>query len=63
MIFQDADHALMTVTLFHKVVDDYKNKVLEILFTNLALAIYCLVFVNRKMGGGNPLILKVEHSR
>lgn len=51
MIFQDADHALMTVTLFHKVVDDYKNKVLEILFTNLALAISCLVFVNRRMGG------------
>lgn len=33
MIFQDADHALMTVTLFHKVVDDYKNKARESKFT------------------------------
>ena len=29
MIFQDADNALMTVTLFHKVVDEYKHKVLQ----------------------------------
>ena len=28
MIFQDADNALMTVTLFHKVVEEYKHKVL-----------------------------------
>ena len=34
MIFQDADHALMTATLFHKAVEDYKNKVLEILSTD-----------------------------
>ena len=27
MIFQDADNALMTVTLFHKVVEEYKHKV------------------------------------
>ena len=27
MIFQDADHALMTVTLFHKSVEDFKNRV------------------------------------
>ena len=27
MVFQDADHALMTVSLFHKAVDDFKNKV------------------------------------
>merc|ERR1719510_790895 len=26
MIFQDADHALMTVSLFHKVVDEFKHK-------------------------------------
>lgn len=26
MIFQDQDNALMTVTLFHKVVDEFKNK-------------------------------------
>ena len=28
MIFQDADHALMTVSLFHKVVDEFKHKVI-----------------------------------
>ncbi len=27
MIFQDADHALMSVSLFHKAVEDFKNKV------------------------------------
>ena len=27
MIFQDSDHALMTVSLFHKVVDEFKHKV------------------------------------
>merc|ERR1712241_385152 len=29
MIFQDADNALMTVTLFHKVVEEYKHKARE----------------------------------
>ena len=33
MIFQDADNALMTVTLFHKVADDYKNKVRNMMGT------------------------------
>ena len=28
MIFQDADNALLTVTLFHKVVDEFKHKVI-----------------------------------
>lgn len=27
MIFQDADNALMTVTLFHKVCEEFKHKV------------------------------------
>ena len=27
MIFQDTDNALMTVSLFHKVVDEFKHKV------------------------------------
>jgi len=33
MVFQDSDHALMTVSLFHKAVDDFKNKARENKFT------------------------------
>lgn len=33
MVFQDSDHALMTVSLFHKVIDDFKNKCRENKFT------------------------------
>merc|ERR1712048_1286194 len=29
MIFQDSEHALMTVSLFHKVVDEFKHKARE----------------------------------
>ena len=28
MIFQDSEHALMTVSLFHKVVEEFKHKVI-----------------------------------
>ena len=64
MIFQDSDHALMTVSLFHKVVDEFKHKVYLYVLIDFSNHFILVVFKENENGSiATDFIFKLARMR